>query len=179
MEIQNNYRDLVFGSFAEEKKTAFYDFSKSAARLNYPRMAKHLSEILEKSKTLLDKEGAIQAILYIGFEKFGLKPTLTTEANGFSFILEGLEEVTYVCHLTLKSSAEAAIQQVEARHYCQDCLGKSNKHVIAVGLNYTPEKGVTVLFKAAKLEGDKVIYAFGYQHPPAIDAKRSRKASLP
>jgi len=92
-------------------------------------------------------------------------------------ILEGLEEAIYIFELKFKSSAEAAIKQLKSRSYCRDYLEKSKKQVIAVGLNYTPKKGVTALFQTIGLRGKKPDYHLAYRFPPKIGTKGFSKTS--
>ena len=67
---------------------------------------------------------------------------------------------------------------MKSRSYCRDYLEKSKKQVIAVGLNYTPKKGVTALFQTTGLRGKKPDYHLAYRFPPKIGTRDSRRQAI-
>ena len=156
-EMQTSFRYLVLKNFAEMNHDNFVEFGRAAAQGNFGTMAEALNRILKPKDRCLTSEWYVQHILYEGFKNADLGPKgeqPTTEGKKIDLRLENIANHEYVIELKFNRTVQEAVKQIKETKYCLDSLKNakvSKKSVLALGLNYSTETGVSLIFLRAEL----------------------------
>lgn len=165
-EMKKSFEGLALDSFKKRNKDIFAHFKEAAAEFHMNEMSADFAKILRSRKNSIYAEIYMQSAFYEGF--FGVKldarmEFYTKEGNWIDLIVLGFPEYVYVFELKFKSTVEAALEQLKEKRYCYGPLTDpkmEGKAVVGVAMNFTPKKGLSIIYVTATLlgSGPEIVY---------------------
>jgi len=161
--MKENFEILALKSFSIANKEHFAAFNSAAQAGNFKEMAATLAKILKPRSRYLTsvrylQEAIIETLMHCNL---CMREDARTGANRMVDLRFWRKwNFEYVVELQFESTVQAAVEQLKTRQRCHDSLKKveDGREVIGVALNYSQEKGVSLIFLRTFLEQSTVKY---------------------